>query len=384
MKRRTSALVLLAGWVLLLQPFLLQAAGISGRVVNGTHDGRPVPGCPLYLLRFSRPDLGQTVLDSTRSDQQGQFRFARLTPDSGAVFVASARYLGVEYFSPLFQVLRPDTLLDLTVVVFDTTQEVPVLHVQMHHVFAERDTADYFVREVLAFHAVGNRTFVAGQAGHTLALSLPPQAYAFHAESGFDTRSLHIKGHTLLSDRPIAPGAHQLAYQYRLPLERGRFRFQRPIDYPTAIFSFFYLDPSLRAESAVLKATAPLVVRGRQYGRLVGENLKPGTEVDVALARRSLLRARALRWGVPLLLAVVLAGVSLLLFRYPKIKEAQKKEADPGVQRREQLLYEIAALDEAFEAGQLPEEEYTAKRKQLKDEVVRLTEQLRSSRQTKT
>lgn len=44
--------------------------------------------------------------------------------------------------------------------------------------------------------------------------------------------------------------------------------------------------------------------------------------------------------------------------------------ADEG--RREELLVAIAALDDAYEAGQLEESEYEAQRRELKDELLAL------------
>jgi len=366
-------------------PALLHGAEIRGRVVNGSQENQPLPDCSVSLLRFSRATLERSVQDSVRSDRGGEFRLRNVAADSAAVFVVSAAYLGVEYFSELFHVLDPDTTIRLTVTVFDTARRTPPLHVQMHHIFAERDTADYLIREVLVLHAVGNRTFVPPVGGHTVALSIPAEAYAFQVEGGLDVHSLHQRGHALYSDQPVPPGPHQLAYRYRLPLRGGKLYFRRPVDYPTAIVSFFSPDLSAKIESSLLARAEPLPLRGRQYARLAAENLSPGTMLEVTISRTGLLTTKTSRWVLTLFL-VLIAGVLALLFvllvRYPKVKESQKREADPLVLRREQLLNEIAALDEAHDSGTIAEHEYQAKRKQLKEEVVRLTAQLRDRRKT--
>ncbi len=367
--------------VLLVSVLSARADGteVKGTVTNGSRENQPVAGCEVRLLRFSRTTFQETTLDSTVTNRRGQFRFRRVHPDSSAVFLVTASHHGVDYFGDMFHVLRPDTTVDLTVTVYDTTHQEPPLHVQMHHVFVEPDTEDFLFREVLVLHTPGNRTFLAPDTGRTFVLSLPPGAYAFQVESGLDLSQVRQAGHVLLSTQPLLPGAHQVAYSYRLVREKGKTLYQRPIDYPTSVFSFFVSDLSTNVTSEVLAREENFAIRGREYIRLAAGNLNPGTVVEVTLSRGGLLSSPTLRWLVPLVVALFVAVVLILFVRYPRVKQTQKEAADPRARRREELLYQIAELDEAYEAGKIPEEDYKTRRQKLKDEVVQLTRELRSS-----
>ena len=358
----------------------LEARGavVTGTVTNGSRDDQPVVRCPVRLLKFSRSTFAQVTVDSGYTNRRGRFRFRRVAVDSSSVFLVTASHEGVEYFGEIFHVLRPDTTVELAITVYDTTHAEPQVHVQMHHVFVEPDTEDYLVREVLVFHTMGNRTYISPDTGRTFLLSLPPGAYSFQVEAGIDLSQARQMGHVLLSTQPLLPGAHQVAYAYRIMREKGETVYRRPIDYPTATFSFFVSDLSIKVSSPILRREQNFAIRGREYVRLAGSDLNPGTVVEVHLSRAGLLANPTLRWAVPLALAVAVALVLLVLVRYPRVKRSQKEGADPRVRRREELLYEIAELDEAFEAGEIPEERYKARRQKLKDEVVRLTRELRS------
>ena len=383
--RKTLASLAVA--VLLVTGGVASGAVIKGKVQNGSRDLKPIPRCTVRLLWFSRHTFQQRLIDSTVTSRTGSFRFAHVKPDSHAVYVATAEYLGLPYFSDIAHVFRPDTTVELTVTAYDTTSEPPILSVQMHHVFVDRDTNDVHLREVLVITSNSSKTYIGQPVGDhyrkTLAFSIPPGAYAFQAEMGLDMNHMTQEGNTLYDVQPLVPGTKRVSYSYRLPIDKGTVNYARTIDYTTNVFSFFVSDPTMKVESAQLAEAEPFAIRGRQYQRWEASNLPPGTVVTVALHAEGSLVGSSGPWlaalGI-LVLAVVAVGVLARTRR----RSDSVTSADPRLKEHEALMHEIAALDDAYEDGKIPEAEYKAKRKALKDKLVKLTNDLMSSSQGKS
>src|SRR5215470_1271625 len=110
--------------LLIVTPLLAQAhLQAGGRVVRTVGaDSVAVAHARVLLHRIGRSAQGP--IDSVTTDAAGRFRF-RFTPDTSAVFLASSRFQGIEYFSPAVRQASatPDTT--LRIVVSDTSSAAP-------------------------------------------------------------------------------------------------------------------------------------------------------------------------------------------------------------------------------------------------------------------
>ncbi len=69
-----------------------------------------------------------------------------------------------------------------------------------------------------------------------------------------------------------------------------------------------------------------------------------------------------------MLMGAGIASLALAGFLYIR----GRKSAGAGQQQTEQLLHQIADLDDAYEAGRIDEKQYHKQRRQLKAELSRL------------
>ena len=92
--RKTLALTLLL--FLSLFPLRLAAQAIRSRGTVLLNDSQPARDVRVVLHRVGQRVQGP--LDSTRTDAQGRFRFT-FQPDTTVLYLLSARYRGIEYFS---------------------------------------------------------------------------------------------------------------------------------------------------------------------------------------------------------------------------------------------------------------------------------------------
>src|SRR5215211_1839549 len=133
-----GALLVVIAWSLATPPRIVQAqqpTTAAGQVLRPRDsDTIPVPGTRVILHRVGRETQGP--LDSVLADASGRFRF-RFRPDTAAIYLLSARWGDVEYFSPPVHTnpARPDTT--MRVVVYDTSSNAPI-GIEARHIVVPR------------------------------------------------------------------------------------------------------------------------------------------------------------------------------------------------------------------------------------------------------
>ncbi len=196
----------------------------GGTVIRPTErDTSRVPGVRIVLHQVGRRLQGP--VDSTFSDARGRFRI-RFRPDTSALYLLSARYGGIEYFSPPVHTNpeRPDTAMQL--VVYDTSTTAPV-SVAARHIVVPRPGEDgsRSVLDLIVLRNDGLRARVAPDSLHpSWSGLLPAGSVGLElGESDLSPDAVSRRGDTALVVAPIAPGEKQLALQYLLPrgLRRG-------------------------------------------------------------------------------------------------------------------------------------------------------------------
>lgn len=252
------------------------------------------------LHRVTRSAPGP--VDSTVADGQGKFTF-RVTPDSGAVYLVSTRWDGLEYFGPPM-VLDPDgDNADVLVTVSDTSSAASVHLAARHFIVSppngagERDVVDLIVLDNPGTEArVSRDTSVA-----TWRLLLPHFAFEIHGgNSDFSLESLRMNGDTVLLFAAIPPGQRDIELDYQIP--PGTRRFVVPIDQSAPISNLVTQDRQVTVGPGFVRSDT--VIDRKPYARWQG-GLRAGVPIVVEFARE------APGWLVP---GIVVVMASLLLF----------------------------------------------------------------------
>ena len=110
-----------------------QTVSVSGRVLRGGRDTVPLPNAWVVLHRVTREGGGP--LDSVRTDARGRYRIPLRVDDTTGVYVVSAWYDSLAYFSlPLNVAGRPAVHVE-DIVAFPTTTHGPPIRLARRNDF---------------------------------------------------------------------------------------------------------------------------------------------------------------------------------------------------------------------------------------------------------
>ena len=340
---------------------------MTGRVVKPAgEDSVPVPGVRVVLHRVGAVEQGP--VDSVASGLDGGFRFT-LARDTSALYLLSARYQGIEYFSfPLDRPANRDAA-PVPLIVRDTSSRVPVT-LSTRHVVVPRP-GDDGTRDVLDLVLLVNEGTETRVAPDSLSASwaglLPPESEGLElGESDVSPDAVTRRGDSVIVSAPISPGEKQLAFQYHLPA--GRQTIELPIGAEPVALDVLLEEPGASAAGPGLAAADSQAIEGRSFRRWSGQ-VPANTVIRIGLpgAGGSSAPVIAALVGV-LALALLLAAWRILPRRTAAAPAARRDDADL-------LLNEVAALDARYAGreAEVPSEEwahYLARRADLKAEAA--------------
>lgn len=366
---------------------LAQGTGVvEGRLANGTAGAGPPAGAHVTLYQVQeRTMLGEL---SQQVDSQGDFRFENLDADPSLVYLLVAEYHSILYPYPQLLRLSEQPRQTVEARVYETTQEPNSIAFERANLLvAAVDATQVEIMEMGAVTNTGDRTYVGDERG-VLRLHLPSGASEVVAETGLSNDDLQRNGDTLVSLRPIAPGRHQLALRYALPLNGSVLDLSKRLEYPADEVNLYVPYGSLQASSPQLlpQGGAPVEMGGGRFQVYSSQDLPAGTQL---LIRLSGLPTRGWELSPEHMAAASLGGAVLLgatawlLSRYWRARPAAgapptngHESVDPLQLERLTLVREIAQLDERFAAGELGENDYRLIRGECKERLVAVARQL--------
>lgn len=312
----------------------------------------------------------QGPLDTAVTDARGGFRF-RFAPDSGAAFLLSARYAGIEYFSRPISAdpALPDTA--VTLIVADTSSAQPVTVRQRTLLVSRADESG--TRIVIDWLVLGNRGPLTRVSPDSTRPSwggpLPEAAQSVEMAdsplSQFAAEALAFRGDSVLIFAPLSPGDKELMLQYRIPGEIGRFVVPAVVD--DSVFVLLEEDGA-RVVTPALVAADSQMIEGRAFRRFAG-TMAGATTLEIALAGRRLSSQQLL----VILVALLATGFALLAWR---LLRKRRPVSAPGPANPGALAAAIARLD-ARHAGRQQEVDasewdgYQSERARLKEQLER-------------
>jgi len=287
---------------------------VRGSVVRQTLDGTRVVARELVTLhRVNSREAGP--IDSMTTDAKGAFAFRVASPDSLSMYLASARYGGVAYFSQPMQAGQvaggPSEI-----VVYDTTSADVRLQLQGRHLVVSSPNADG-VRSVIDVLEIENDTVVTRVAGAgnraTYSLLLPDGARNVRASQGeMSDGAVEVREGRADVYAPLSPGLRQLVLTYELPA--SVFPVSVPLERDVSVLEVLLEEPGATAEGGGLKSQGGVTVDGKTFTRYLGQSA-PATAVVTLGVAKGIGGTSVPTWVLPLVLSLVTLGVILVVAR---------------------------------------------------------------------
>lgn len=354
--------ILLAGLAVLATP----VAGQGPAVVSGTvlrragSDTVAAPRAQVVLHRLTRSVSGP--IDSLAASPSGEFRF-RFRPDTGVVYLVSARWGGIVYFSEPIADQSLNQPVRLSLLVADTSSTVPLRVVARYFVLGAPDANR--TRTAIDLFVIRNSSSATRVAPDSTSPSWQqalPGGVGHSAGapgSEIDSAAVRLEADRVLVYAPFAPGDKQLLIEHTLPASIRSLVL--PLGEGADTVQVVAEEEGVVVEG--LDPTSSQILEGRPLARWVGAH--PRGDVTITFPRIF----NPERWLVPALAAGVLLVMiaAALVARRPRPTAA----ASPA-SAIDDLVDAIARLDAAHRDSELGPEERTAyhqQRDRLKREL---------------
>lgn len=291
---------------------------ISGRVLRGGLDTVPLSGSWVVLHYVSRDGGGP--IDSVRTNPRGRYRMALRGVDTAGVYVVSAWYDSLAYFSlPLNVVGRPAVHVE-DIVTYPTTVDSPPIRLARRLVTVARSGSDgnREVLEILELENAGATTRITRDTlVPTWAGRVPAAIADFQAGQGdispeaivYRNDSVHVLG-------PIPPGpVKQMSYAYMLAPHARTLTV--PIDQATQEVNLLVEDTAAAVSAPGLEALGVEELEQRYFAAYRAGPLAAGDSVTIVLPRGAFRAQVLLPYVIALLAAGFVAALIWALKRKP-------------------------------------------------------------------
>lgn len=341
---------------------------ITGTVTN--HTGSPRPAADQEVKLTAYVNGAEADWKTVKTSARGEFTFA-VPADAQRTYALQVKYKGGEYDSPSIAFKAGETIKRLTMRVFEPTSDPNVLRVNVHHIIVEAGEGMVQVAELLVFANMSDRTYIGGAPRadgkrETLRITLPAGAGNVQYMDGLMECCVFVTDAGLVDTMDVEPGMREISYAYTLPSGRGSLALSRRLDYPAERVEVF--------GSAAFALTVPALERQDDvktdqgtYARFSSAGLAAGTDVRLALSGLPVPRSGTRRIAI-----AAFAGIVAAALAYPLLRRRRTTGPSATGQSREELIAAVAALDDRFDAGEIPEQEYRDRRGRYMEKLRRM------------
>ena len=363
---------------------------ISGRIVNGSSGSEPPVGLDVTLHVIA--DTGIVNVARTATDSDGRFEFTGVEVVQGGSYAVAARYEDILYSANL----EPDFLLaPVEVVVYEPTGSIEDIVVESDVLLlrgAGESNDSITAIEVVSLVNASDGAFIPDLSQPAmmqfLRFSRPPEAVELEVASDMPGGQVITVGTGFAISAPVAPGEHRVSYSYRMPYDGDSMEFTH--SFPMGAKTFRLLVEAGTGEvqlSESLTATAPLDLGGQEYSVWEASDVPAGSRFDIGLdglpqpslgsrIRDGIADGPYLKAALPALVGAIMASLLVYVIVGRRRRTALAgagPDAEPEPDRelnRAEIVREIARLDDLRDAGGIEDDEYNARRDDLKSTLI--------------
>jgi hypothetical protein len=319
-------------------------------------------------------------------DATGHFTVTNLSAQAGDVVAVLALYGDMSYPSELVTLDGSARTVDLPLKVYEQTTSTETIRIATLHIIATQTSGALDVTEIYVMSNTGDRAVANTTGSPTLRFNLPAAATGFRGMS--ETTGLYAEtpeGFDYYEAVPPGSSTAQVVVAYQLPLS-GDAIFDRAPTYPIDTVNLLVQAADLKPSSTQLLDQGPRDFQGQTYQLFTGGPFESGPMLAFRLSGAAAgVDVKLIAAGVLLVAGVAGIGYGLWRRRAEQKLQPAAVPATASARRlkpqavkispadRDRLIDEIAALDDAFDAGQIAQADYTRRREALKAKLLRQT-----------
>ena len=357
---------------------------IRGTVINHNSGNAVTESLEVMLHVLDLNYVDQDMIHG-QSQADGSFVFADIPFDASLQFAVMATFDGVTYYSDVMPADMQSLELDLNVPVYETTNDLSSVQVDQMHILFDTSPDGLETKEVYILSNLGDRTVkdvydLGNDQYAALQFPLPEDAdYIFFQPEDKD-RFVKQTG-SFADTYPILPGAQssqlmvsylipysgEKTYSYTAPINIARMNFLLPADANISLTGSGVTGP----ETTTLKQNQTYMVytyTDLQAGQTLTVSLK-GTAAASTTSQSKTNTLLAVGAGF---LGLAVFGAGIWWWRRPE-KEEELDDSSSGEVTFDDLINDIALLDETYEQRGLSVEEYQAQRQELMQKAKSLS-----------
>lgn len=334
-------------------------------------------GLKVTLAGFD--SMSQAFQAETQAGEDGSFKFENVEFVANRAFIASFDYNGITFSSSVFHGtdVTAGVPIDLPIPYYETTSDNSALRAERLHLFFDFSRTEVVqVVELFILNNSGDKAIVSADGKGSVSFDLPEGATNLQFQDS-TIGERYIKTDKGFADSAsIMPGdATQILFAYDLPYNR---KASVKIPIPMAVDAAVVMVPAgnIKLTSSQLQSTGTRDVQGVSLNMFSASGLTANSTLDINLSGKASASTTVetgsstgliIGGGV---LGLVLIGAGIWLWRQRKqtAEEPEPEEAAVG-ESREEVMDAIIALDDAYQAGQIPQEAYQKRRAELKEKL---------------
>ncbi|MDH3215406.1 MAG: hypothetical protein OEN01_03835 [Candidatus Krumholzibacteria bacterium] len=366
--------------MLLSIPATASAFRVLGQVINGT-TGLPVSAAIIKVINPSGGMLTEHEVETI--DDLGHYEVDDLD-EQNPVYLLRVSYEGVNY-TELIRYHGHDSV-TIDIKVYDRTSSWDDIQVSIPHVVVSRSLDTLSIEKFIQINNNTSPPKTIYDQESQFVFYLPEDAIRINSLS---VQSLGIPLPTTpvpteepgfyRIDHPIKPGVTDVALSFDLPYQDSEYHYSEPLKYGLQQMTIIARDPTIMVTSETTAVGDAQDFHGFKAYKLAGLTTeKPltltftgGSRVTRAAPQIFTVPNRTQRLSIAtmLLLVLVLVGFLILEVRRNPSPDLQK-QALRG--QREELLGQLARLDDLYKTGTISEQLYKIKRSELVNALAQI------------
>ena len=357
---------------------------IAGIVAQGTQDGSIPEDLDVTLITIDGDDVA--IDDATvQTAADGSFEFTGFPKGEGFRYRLTTLYGNLRQTVNIEDALNADSI---TLRVFETTSKLESIAATTHVTIVPRvdgKTRLMGILELVEISNGGDKTFIADL--QNPAPGGVPQLLRFSLPEGFDELTvdsdlpsgnvLEIETGFALSNA-VPPGDFRVLFSYVIEYDGSEVVLDRSL--PFDVHEYRVLMPPIfgKAEGARFTAIDDQQLGDTNYRVLQGSGFARGDRIRIVFTGlpepgftqrlQNFVGDNALvTVGLPLTAVAVMGAMLIYVFL---VRDRRKVAATAGGMTRDELVAEIAALDQRRDEGGIEEEDYASRRRGLFDQAL--------------